>query len=200
MQPPGTETAEIRCEQPGMADFVGDATGCPGDWCGYQQNADVTLTSYAVGIVGGADTCTATFIGPNIAVTAAHCGTGTDATALNLLYRAGTFAPAVLEVTRCSTLVQSLACTVPACGPVPHDTATDTAILHCTDVDLGGGKTIPPGLLFGTPTSTRARCRSVSPSTSSGGTACSRRRRLAHPRSRRPHPTPITSSTPPARC
>lgn len=108
---------------------------------------DHLFWSYAtVRIVGGARTCSGTFIGPNVLLTAAHCGHfgfDPDPTVNNLprpfnafLYSEGSEnANQAVLTSQCETLVQGIG-------------LGDTHLVYCEDVS-GFNRSIPPGHLLG---------------------------------------------------
>ncbi len=97
-----------------------------------------TLSKITVPFLGGAQACSANLIGPNLLLTAAHCGVNDGpttaipgASTAMLFYDDSNFPRS--EVFSCRTLLAS------------HND-TDLALWYCTSVVAGG---IPPGLKYG---------------------------------------------------
>ena len=85
----------------------------------YLADPDVTFHSYAAtGIVGG---CSATLIGPNTVMTAAHCGFNASLFAF-VLYREMDFRQPQIETVRCNPLYQTFA-------------DTDLHLLYCPPIN-----------------------------------------------------------------
>jgi hypothetical protein len=85
----------------------------------YLVDPDVTFHSYAAtGVVGG---CSATLIGPNTAMTAAHCGFNSHLFAF-VLYREMDFRQQQIETVRCNPLYQTYA-------------DTDLHLLYCPQIN-----------------------------------------------------------------
>jgi len=91
----GTGEQELPAEMPGgVAEYV---------WRRYTTQPDVAMASYALPSFGG---CNASMVGPNLLMTAAHCGANDSRTATFLTYRDGG-AWADREDFACSYLLQT---------------------------------------------------------------------------------------------
>lgn len=135
-----SDTQAIAQEQPGLADILGDDTGCPGQFCGYFQDPNRTYASHAVGMYGW-KSCTGAFIGPNIFMTAAHCAGQPVVQFMSYLdngarHEYGFYCQ--------GTLTQSLE----IAGDPAYKGSGDTRLVYCPDINVNG-TVLPPGVHFG---------------------------------------------------
>ncbi len=138
--------AEIASEQPGIADIMGEVdANCNAGWCGYFEDPNQTFLSYAVVKIGG---CTGTFIGPNIVMTASHCGgPSLGATAIHYLRTAAGRPGGTLSSYNLGNC-QMLLGAIQQNHTTEYRGATDVALFFCPDINVRGTMT-PPGLLLG---------------------------------------------------
>jgi hypothetical protein len=90
---------EIVNEVPGAAEFT----------FRHYWDPDVTLTGYAMPVIITNDDCSATMIGPNLLLSAAHCGPSDSATAKFLTYATPTPTGLSQEDFKCHFLLQTFA-------------------------------------------------------------------------------------------
>lgn len=142
----------IASEQAGLADVFGEVdANCAAGWCGYFEEPNKTALSYAAVAVSANLICSGAFIGPNLLLTASHCG-GPQATPTSITYlgtavaRPGAQTLSSWSAGTCSVLVGSIQQDVP---PVWYRGAADVQLFYCPDVTVCGQQ-VPPGLLLGT--------------------------------------------------
>lgn len=146
----------IASEQPGLADVFGEVdTNCrptaggPRGWCGYFTDPNKTFLSYAAVRVANLG-CSGVFIGPNLLMTASHCG-GPQATPVSITYLGTSVArPQSQTVSSwspgaCNMLLGAIQQNAP---PVWYRGAPDVQLFFCPDV-MVRGQQVPPGLLLG---------------------------------------------------
>jgi hypothetical protein len=145
----------IKSEQPGVADVFGEVdANCSTGWCGYFTDPNKTFLSYAVVAVGTSSggLCSGAFIGPNLLITASHCG-GPTATPTSITYLGTAAARAGSQTVSqwspglgtCSMLLGAIQQNAP---PVWYRGAADVQLFYCPDVSVRGQQ-VPPGLLLG---------------------------------------------------
>ena len=106
----------------------------------YLEDANQTYASFAIGTTG----CSGALLGPNIYMTAAHCGQNESITVYFRTYREQDPHQPDQRSVRCSGLYQNL--------PIHPDgdiDLTDIALFWCEDIELEDGTSIAPGDLFG---------------------------------------------------
>lgn len=147
----------IASEQPGWADVFGEvdancrATSGPRGWCGYFTDPNKTFLSYAAVAVGAnGGLCSGAFIGPNLLMTASHCG-GPEATPQSIMYlgtavaRPGSQTKSLWSLATGNMLLGAIQQDAP---PVWYRGAADVQLFYCPDV-MVRGQLLPPGLLLG---------------------------------------------------
>jgi hypothetical protein len=129
----GAPASAIQQEQAGQVEIFAKR---------YTQNANQTFHSYTAASWGG---CSGAMVGPNLFMTAAHCGFYKDIGLNFRTYRAQS--PTAIDHTavQCKGLWQNLH---PNPGGSQLD-ITDMALYWCDDVSLPNGTKLPPGELFG---------------------------------------------------
>jgi hypothetical protein len=144
-------TPAIGSEQPGLADVFGEVDGdCNTGWCGYFEDPNKTFLSYAVVRVGASLTCTGAFIGPNLLMTASHCG-GPTAVPVSMTYlassraRPGSHMLSQWNIGTCDGLLGAIQQDL---APVWYRGAADVQLFYCPAVNVRGDL-IAPGLLLG---------------------------------------------------
>ena len=106
----------------------------------YLVDSGQTYASYAIGTTG----CSGALLGPNLYMTAAHCGQNQSVTVSFRTYREqDARQPDELSV-QCTGLYQNL-----SQHPDKDIDMTDIALFWCDDVELEDGTSIAPGDLFG---------------------------------------------------
>lgn len=150
-----TSVEALHSQQADVAEIFGEVdSGCTignsSPWCGYFSSANKTFASYAV--TKNSQGCTGAFIGPNLFLSAAHCGASVATP--NVITYLGTSRtrPGQGATTRsewgtgsCSFLLGS----TQQDSSVLYRGAVDINLYYCSNVIDTHGRSVPPGMLMG---------------------------------------------------
>lgn len=153
-----TTASGIAAQQQDVAEIFGEldagcTIGAPSPWCGYFSNANKTLVSYAVTKLSGGSSCTGAFIGPNLYMTAGHCG-AQSITPTSITYQgtarsrapgAGATSASRWNVGSCAFVLGSIQQNATAL----YRGGADVNLHYCPNVLDSHGRSVPPGLLLG---------------------------------------------------